>query len=118
MRPIGGHAVYIDARAMLPHIDPLAYPGQSLAVALYEVGGIRTCEIGTVMFGLKPDGTEVEAPMDLVRMAFPRRVASAGEILQRRRPALGLARDQELRPGGREGLERRGDVDDEHATGR
>ena len=58
VRPIGGHAVYIDARALLPHIPPLAYPGQALAVALYETGGIRGCEIGTVMFGRHPDGTE------------------------------------------------------------
>ena len=74
VRPTGGHAVFIDARAMLSHIPPSEYPGQSLAVALYVEGGIRSCEIGTVMFGLRPDGTEVEAPMDLVRMAFPRRV--------------------------------------------
>lgn len=74
VRPTGGHAVFIDARRLLPHIPPREYPGQALAVALYLEGGIRACEIGTVMFGLKPDGTEVEAPMDLVRMAFPRRV--------------------------------------------
>jgi tryptophanase len=74
VRPTGGHAVFIDARRLLPHIPPKEYPGQALAVALYLEGGIRSCEIGTVMFGLKPDGTEVEAPMDLVRMAFPRRV--------------------------------------------
>jgi tryptophanase len=74
VRPTGGHAVFIDARRLLQHIPPKDYPGQALAVALYLEGGIRACEIGTVMFGLKPDGTEVEAPMDLVRMAFPRRV--------------------------------------------
>lgn len=74
VRPTGGHAVFVDARRFLPHIAPKDYPGQALAVALYEEGGIRSCEIGTVMFGLRPDGTEVEAPMDLVRMAFPRRV--------------------------------------------
>lgn len=74
VRPTGGHAVFIDARRLLQHIPPSQYPGQALAVALYLEGGIRSCEIGTVMFGLKPDGTEVEAPMDLVRMAFPRRV--------------------------------------------
>ncbi|MFY8142155.1 MAG: tryptophanase [Caulobacter sp.] len=74
VRPTGGHAVFIDARRLLPHIPPREYPGQALSVALYLEGGIRACEIGTVMFGLKPDGTEVEAPMDLVRMAFPRRV--------------------------------------------
>lgn len=72
--PVGGHAVFVDARAMLPHIPPLAYPGQALAVALYERGGIRACEIGTVMFGRKPDGTEQPAAMDLVRLAMPRRV--------------------------------------------
>jgi len=74
VRPVGGHAVFVDARRFLPHIPPLQYPGQALAVALYEVGGIRACEIGTVMFGLKPDGTEVAADMDLVRLAMPRRV--------------------------------------------
>ncbi|HRD27841.1 MAG TPA: tryptophanase [Caulobacter sp.] len=74
VRPTGGHAVFIDARNMLPHIPPSQYPGQALAVAMYVEGGVRSCEIGTVMFGLRPDGTEVEAPMDLVRMAFPRRV--------------------------------------------
>jgi tryptophanase len=74
VRPVGGHAVFVDARRFLPQIAPLQYPGQSLAVALYETGGIRACEIGTVMFGLKPDGTEVPADMDLVRLAMPRRV--------------------------------------------
>jgi tryptophanase len=74
VRPVGGHAVFVDARRFLPQIPPLQYPGQALAVALYEAGGIRACEIGTVMFGLKPDGTEVPADMDLVRLAMPRRV--------------------------------------------
>ena len=61
VHPVGGHAVYLDARAFLPHIPPLEYPGQALAVALYEAGGVRGCEIGTVMFGLHPDGTEAPA---------------------------------------------------------
>ena len=74
VHPVGGHAVFVDARRFLPHIPPLEYPGQSLAVSLYELGGIRACEIGTVMFGQKPDGTEVPADMDLVRLAMPRRV--------------------------------------------
>lgn len=73
VQPAGGHAVYIDARSMLPHIPPLQYPGQALAVALYVEGGIRGCEIGTVMFGSHPDGTETPAAMDLVRLAIPRR---------------------------------------------
>jgi len=74
MKPAGGHAVYIDARQMLPHIPPLRYPGQSLAVELYKQGGIRGCEIGTAMFGLRPDGKEEPAHMDLVRLAIPRRM--------------------------------------------
>ena len=80
VRPIGGHAVYIDARALLPHVPALAYPGQSLAVALYEAGGIRGCEIGTVMFGRHPDGTESAAPMDLVRLAIPRRTYTQSHV--------------------------------------
>lgn len=73
VKPAGGHAVFIDARAWLPHILPLQYPGHAAAVALYEVGGIRSCEIGTVMFGRQPDGSEIPAAMDLVRLAIPRR---------------------------------------------
>ena len=80
VKPIGGHAVYLDARALLPHIEPLSYPGQALAVALYEAGGIRGCEIGTVMFGRKPDGTESPAAMDLVRLAIPRRTYTQSHI--------------------------------------
>lgn len=74
VKPTGGHAVFVDARAMLDHIPPLEYPGQALATALYLEGGIRSCEIGTVMFGQKPDGREAPAAMDLVRLAMPRRV--------------------------------------------
>ncbi len=74
VRPAGGHAVFLDAGRMLAHIPPLAYPGQALACALYEEGGVRGCEIGTVMFGLQPDGTEKPAAMELVRLAMPRRV--------------------------------------------
>ncbi len=73
VKPAGGHAVFVDARAWLPHLSPLDYPGQALAVALYELGGIRSCEIGTVMFGRQPDGSEQPAAMDLVRLAIPRR---------------------------------------------
>jgi len=73
VKPAGGHAVFIDARAWLDHIPPTEYPGQALAVALYEIAGVRSCEIGTVMFGRQPDGSEKPAAMDLVRLAFPRR---------------------------------------------
>ena len=78
--PFGGHAIFIDARAMLPHIPALQYPGQSLACALYLEGGIRSCEIGTVMFGRQPYGTEVPAAMDLVRLAIPRRTYTQSHI--------------------------------------
>jgi tryptophanase len=78
--PIGGHAVYIDARALLPHVRPLEYPGQALAVELYRAGGIRGCEIGTVMFGRHPDGSETAAPMDLVRLAIPRRTYTQSHV--------------------------------------
>ena len=80
VKPIGGHAVYLDARALLPHIPPLEYPGQALAVELYRAGGIRGCEIGTVMFGIHPDGTEAPAAMDLVRLAIPRRTYTQSHI--------------------------------------
>jgi tryptophanase len=78
--PVGGHAVYVDAKSLLPHIPPLQYPGQSLAVALYEVGGIRGVEIGSVMFGMRPDGTEQPSRMELVRLAIPRRVYTQSHI--------------------------------------
>jgi tryptophanase len=64
----------VDASGLLPHIPPLQYPGQALAATLYELGGIRACEIGTVMFGQQPDGSERAADMELVRLAMPRRV--------------------------------------------
>ena len=78
--PVGGHAVYVDAKSLLPHIPPLQYPGQSLAVALYEIGGIRGVEIGSVMFGMRPDGTEHPSRMELVRLAIPRRVYTQSHI--------------------------------------
>jgi tryptophanase len=80
VRPIGGHAVFIDARALLAHIPPLQYPGQALALALYREGGIRSCEIGTVMFGRRPDGSEEPAAMDLVRLAIPRRTYTQSHV--------------------------------------
>jgi len=80
LQPAGGHAVYLDARALLPHVPPLQYPGIALANALYLEAGIRGVEIGTVMFGRQPDGTEKEAPMDLVRLAVPRRVYTQSHV--------------------------------------
>jgi len=80
IRPIGGHAVYIDARALLPHIPALEYPGHALAIALYREGGIRGVEIGTVMFGRHPDGSESAASMELVRLAVPRRTYTQSHV--------------------------------------
>ncbi|MCP4759818.1 MAG: tryptophanase [Planctomycetes bacterium] len=78
--PPGGHALYLDAGKMLPHIPWNEYPGWSLAVAIYLEGGIRGCEIGSVMFGQQPDGTEQAAPRELVRLAFPRRVYTQSHV--------------------------------------
>jgi tryptophanase len=103
LRPAGGHAVFLDAAAFLPHVPPAEYPGQALAVALYEHAGIRSCEIGSVMFG-RPDpagGPETPAPLELVRLAVPRRaytqshmdyvLEAVGEVHAARASLRGLA---------------------------
>jgi tyrosine phenol-lyase len=103
IRPTGGHAVYIDAKSFYPHIPPGQYPGQVLCCELYRVGGIRGVEIGSVMFGKKDKITEAEIPatMELVRLAFPRRVYTQShfdfaieaiiETFQQRDKARGLS---------------------------
>jgi tryptophanase len=73
VQPPGGHAIYIDARAFLPHVPPAQFPGVALANELYLEGGIRSVEIGTLMFG-------EHAQMDLVRLAIPRRVYTQSHI--------------------------------------
>ncbi|MCO5184932.1 MAG: tryptophanase [Anaerolineae bacterium] len=80
MQPPGGHAIYIDAKAMLPHIPQHEYPAWALSLVLYLAGGIRSVEIGSVMFGLQPDGSEKPAVMELVRLAFPRRVYTQSHV--------------------------------------
>jgi tryptophanase len=81
VRPPGGHAVYLDAARALPHIPPRQYPAQVLACALYLEGGVRGVEIGSVMFGKpQPDGTEIPAEMELVRLAIPRRTYTQSHI--------------------------------------
>ncbi len=79
--PIGGHAVYLDAKAFYPHIPVEQYPGQSLVCELYVKGGIRSVEIGSVMFGKYDDkGKLIPAPNELVRLAIPRRVYTQSHI--------------------------------------
>ena len=81
VQPPGGHAIYIDARAFLPHVAPLEFPGVALAAELYLEGGIRSVEIGTSMFGKRDEkGLEHPAPMDLLRLAIPRRVYTQSHI--------------------------------------
>jgi len=81
IRPVGGHAVYVDAKAFYSHIPVEEYPGQALACDLYLKGGIRAVEIGSVMFGKYDEaGKLIPAPMELVRLAIPRRVYTQSHI--------------------------------------
>ena len=74
VEPPGGHAIYIDAGKFLSHIPSEQLPGQALAVSLFEEGGIRSCEIGSVMFGKMKDNKFIPHHQNLVRLAIPRRV--------------------------------------------
>ncbi len=82
VEPPGGHAIYIDAGALLPHIPSSSYPGQALACEIYLAGGIRSCEIGSVMLGRRDPagGAEIPAAMELVRLALPRRVYTQSHV--------------------------------------
>jgi tryptophanase len=82
VEPPGGHAIYIDSAGFCPHILPREFPGQALVCALYRHAGIRGVEIGSVMFGRDdPDtGETVHPPMELVRLAIPRRVYTQSHI--------------------------------------
>jgi tyrosine phenol-lyase len=101
-KPAGGHAIYLDAAAFLPHVPAREYPGQALACALYLEGGIRACEIGSVMFGRDDPGTGEFQParLEMVRLAIPRRVYTqshmdyvvecVGEVFARRAAIRGV----------------------------
>ncbi|HYD51048.1 MAG TPA: tryptophanase [Gemmatimonadaceae bacterium] len=78
--PTGGHALYLDAKRWLPHIPQHEFPAWALSCVLYLEGGIRAAEIGSVMFGRQPDGTERPADLELVRLAFPRRVYTQSHV--------------------------------------
>jgi tyrosine phenol-lyase len=82
VRPPGGHAIYIDARAFLPHIAPVHFPAQALACAIYREGGVRPSEVGTSMHGAFDAETNepIPAPLDLVRLAVPRRVYTQAHL--------------------------------------
>ena len=78
--PTGGHALYLDAKRWLSHIPQHEYPAWALSLVLYLEGGIRAAEIGSVMFGRQPDGSERPAELELVRLAFPRRVYTQSHV--------------------------------------
>lgn len=81
MRPAGGHAVYLDAKAFMDHIPVDQYPGQALVCALYLEGGVRCVEIGSLMFGkYDEEGALIPATLELVRLAIPRRVYTQSHI--------------------------------------
>lgn len=81
LMPTGGHAIYLDARRFAPHIPVEQFPGQSVVCAIYKHGGIRSCEIGSLMFGKTDEhGKHIAPPMELVRLAIPRRVYTQSHI--------------------------------------
>ena len=81
VQPPGGHAIYLDAKRFVPHIPPHQYPGQAIVCELYLAGGIRSVEIGSVMFGKYDSGGKLLSPhMELVRLAIPRRVYTQSHI--------------------------------------
>jgi tryptophanase len=102
LRPFGGHAVYLDAVEMLPDIPPAYFPAQALTCALYLAGGVRAVEIGSLMAGRDPEtGENRHPPLELVRLAVPRRVYTSRQLEQAAEAASEVTAD----PGAIRGLE-------------
>jgi tryptophanase len=99
VQPTGGHAVYLDASALLAHMPAAHYPGWALNNALYLVGGVRGVEVGSVMFGRQPDGSERLSATDLVRLAFPRRVYTQSHVDYLAEVILAVAAQKRELPG-------------------
>ncbi len=97
VRPPGGHAIYVDARAFLPHLPQSQFPGQALVVALYREFGIRAVEIGSLMFGHRDPktGAAVYPKLDLVRLAVPRRVYTNEHLRYVAEAVIALHRDRD-----------------------
>jgi tryptophanase len=101
VEPPGGHAIYIDAGTFLPHIPPAQFPGLALSIELYRAGGIRTSEIGSVMFA-HPDpktGEMIHPSLELVRLAIPRRVYTQAHLDYVVQVLKDIAQNKESLPG-------------------
>ena len=101
VRPPGGHAVYLDARAFAPHVPPSEFPGQAIVVALYRDFGIRAVEIGSLMFGHADPATGQEAgpALELVRLAIPRRVYTSAHLRYVAESVIQIYKDREALRG-------------------